>query len=66
MIDYKTWKILKLNLFEATDAKISGPGVKAMQAAFHDMAARGAPNEYNKIGCHIKALVVIFMMKKFP
>lgn len=48
MIDYKTWKIL--NLFEATDAKVSGPGIKAMQAAFHDMAARGAPKEYNDYG----------------
>lgn len=48
MIDYKTWKIL--NLFEATDAKVSGPGIKAMQAAFHDMAGRGAPKEYNDYG----------------
>lgn len=48
MIDYKTWKIL--NLFEATDAKVSGPGIKAMQAAFHDMAQRGAPTEYNDYG----------------
>lgn len=48
MIDYKTWKIL--NLFEATDAKVSGPGIKAMQAAFHDMAGRGAPTEYNDYG----------------
>lgn len=48
MIDFQTWKIIKL--FEATESEVSGPGIKALQRMFHDMAARGAPREYNDYG----------------
>lgn len=48
MINFQTWKILKL--FEATKTEVSGPGIQALQRMFNDMAARGAPREYNDYG----------------
>jgi len=48
MIDFQTWKLI--NLWEATEAEVSGPGIQALQRAFQDMASRGAPREYNDYG----------------
>lgn len=48
MLEYKIWRVL--TLLEATNQTVTGPGIKALQMAMHDMAGRGAPNEYNNFG----------------